>query len=176
MSEFYLGQIMMTGFGYPQKGFAQCNGQTLPINQNTALFSLLGTSYGGNGTTTFQLPNLQGRSFYGAGNSADGGWQPSPLPTGAVGGTETVTITVPNLPIHSHLMGATTTAGSNPRSVANTLLAKAGHNIYGPPSPGVQLALGTLQYAGGGAAHPNIQPFQVINFNIALTGIFPSRN
>jgi microcystin-dependent protein len=175
MSDFFVGQIMMTGFGYAQKNFAFCNGQTLAISQNQALFSLLGTSYGGNGVSTFQLPNLQGRAFYGAGNSADGGWQPSPLPTGAVGGTETVTVTVPNLPIHTHLMGATTTAGGNPRSVDNTLLGTAGHNIYGPPN-GVQLALGTLQYAGGGAAHANMQPFQVINFNIALYGIFPSRN
>ena len=73
MSVFFVGQIMMTGFGYAQKNFAFCNGQTLAINQNQALFSLLGTSYGGNGVSTFQLPNLQGRAFYGAGNSADGG-------------------------------------------------------------------------------------------------------
>jgi microcystin-dependent protein len=176
VAEFFLGQVMMTGFGYPQKNFAQCNGQLMPINQNTALFSLLGTSYGGDGMRTFQLPNLQGSAFYGAGNSADGTWQPSPLPTGAVGGSETVTVQVPNLPIHTHLMNATTTAGSSPRSVDNTLLGKAAHNIYGPPNSGpVQLALGTLQSAGGGAAHANMQPFQVINFNIALYGIFPSR-
>jgi microcystin-dependent protein len=177
VAEFFLGQVMMTGFGYPQKYFAQCNGQLLPINQNTALFSLLGTSYGGDGIRTFQLPNLQGNAFYGAGNSADSGWQPTPQPTGEVGGSENVTVQVPNLPIHTHLMMATTTAGVNPRSVDNTLLGTAGHNIYGPPNSGpVQLALGTLQPAGGGGPHANMQPFLVINFNIALYGIFPSRN
>lgn len=175
MSEFFVGQIMMTGFNYAQKNFALCNGQTMAVTQNQALFALIGTYYGGNGSTTFMLPNLQGSSCYGAGNSADGAWQPSPLPNGATGGSETASLTVPNLPIHSHLMGATTTAGSSPRTLDNTLLGKAAHNIYGPPS-GVQLALGTLQFAGGNAPHANMQPFQVINFNIALFGIFPSRN
>jgi microcystin-dependent protein len=176
MSDFFLGQVMMTGFGYAQKGFAFCNGQTIGINQYQALFALLGTSYGGNGTSTFMLPNLQGRSFYGAGNSVDGGWQPPPQPTGTVGGAEQVTVTTPNLPIHNHLIGATATAGGNPRNADNSLLGTAGHNIYGLSNPAVQLALGTLQSAGGNAAHANMQPFQVINFNIALTGIFPSRS
>jgi microcystin-dependent protein len=179
MSDFFLGQIMMTGFGYPQKGFALCNGQTLGISQNNALFALLGTSYGGNGTTNFMLPNLQGRSFYGAGNSVDSGWQPSPLPTGAVGGTETVTVTTTNLPIHNHLLNGTNVPGVTTRTAANMLLGKAAHAMYGPPGAGpVQLAPATLQTApaNGGTAHANVQPLQVINFNIALTGIFPSRN
>ena len=177
MTDVFIGQIMMTGFGFPPRFFAQCNGQTLPINQNQALFALLGTQFGGNGSTTFMLPNLQGNALYGGGSSADGSWQPAPLPVGAVGGTETVTLTVPNLPIHSHLVNATTTAGIEPRSVVNTMLGTAAHSIYGSPTGGpVQLAQGTLQPAGSSQAHANIQPFQVINFNIALSGVFPSRN
>jgi microcystin-dependent protein len=179
MSDFFLGQVMMTGFGYAQKGFALCNGQTMPLNQYQALFALLGTSYGGNGTTNFQLPNLQGRSFYGAGNSADSGWQPSPLQVGTQGGSETVTLGTPHLPIHNHLLNGTNAPGVATRTAANMLLGKASHSIYGSPSAGpVQLAPPTLQLApaSGSLPHANMQPFEVINFNIALVGVFPSRN
>jgi microcystin-dependent protein len=127
----------------------------------------------------FLLPNLQGRAFYGAGNSVDGGWQPSPVPTGTIGGTEQVTVTTPNLPVHNHILNGTNATGAPSRSAANMLLGKATHGIYGPPAAGpVQLAQGTLQTSppNGGLPHPNMQPFQVINFNIALTGIFPSRS
>jgi microcystin-dependent protein len=175
VTDVFVGQIMMTGFGFSPRGFAQCNGQTMSITQNQALFALLGTQFGGNGISTFQLPNLQGNAPYGAGPSFDGSWQPAPQPVGAVGGSETVTLTLQNLPIHNHFVNATTTAGTSPRSVINTLLGAAAHPIYGSPNGGpVQLTPGTLQAAGGGLPHDNIQPFQVINFNIALFGIFPS--
>jgi microcystin-dependent protein len=179
MSDFYVGQVMMTAFGFAQKSFALCNGQTLAINQNQALFALLGTSYGGNGTSTFLLPNLQGRALYGAGNSVDGGWQPSPVSTGTIGGTEQVTVLTQNLPVHNHVLSGTNANGATSRSAVNMLLGKAAHSIYGPPAAGpVQLAPATLQTSppNGGLPHPNMQPFQVINFNIALTGFFPSRS
>jgi microcystin-dependent protein len=177
MTDVFIGQIMMTGFGFAQRNFAQCNGQTMAINQNQALFALLGTQYGGNGTTTFLLPDLRGNALYGAGSSVDPTWQPAPLSTGAVGGSETATVTVQNLPMHTHLLNATTTAGTAGRTAVNDLIGTGAHPIYGAPSgPTVQLASPTLQFAGGGAAHDNMQPYLVINFNIALSGIFPSRN
>ena len=176
MTDVFVGQIMMTGFGFAQKNFAQCNGQTMAIMQNQALFSLLGTAYGGDGIRTFMLPNLQGNAFYGAGPSADPSWQPAQLPVGAVGGSETVTLAVPNLPIHNHFVNAVTNTGIASRTAVDALLGTAAHPIYGSPTgASVQLAQATLQPAGGGLAHDNIQPFQVINFNIALFGIFPSR-
>jgi microcystin-dependent protein len=177
MTDVFVGQIMMTGFGFAQRGFAQCNGQIMAIQQNQALFSLIGTSYGGNGVSTFQLPDLQGNALYGAGSSVDGAWQPAPQPTGEVGGSETVNLALQNLPIHNHLLNATTTAGTASRSAVNALIGTAAHSIYGPPTgANVQLATPTLQFAGGGLPHDNVQPFLVINFNIALSGIFPSRN
>jgi microcystin-dependent protein len=176
VTEVYVGQIMMTGFEFAPRNFAQCNGQILSINQNQALFALLGVQYGGNGSTTFQLPNLQGSALYGAGASVDPSWQPTPLPAGAIGGSETVTLTVPNLPIHTHALNATGVAGSPLRTATNALLGKAGHAVYGPSAGTVPLAPNTLAPAGGGLAHDNMQPFLVINFNIALSGIFPSRN
>jgi microcystin-dependent protein len=177
MTDVFIGQIMMTGFGFAQRNFAQCNGQTMAINQNQALFSLLGTQYGGNGMSTFLLPDLRGNALYGAGSSVDPTWQPAPHLTGAVGGSETATVTLQNLPIHTHFLNATTTAGTAERAAVNTLIGTAAHSIYGPPTgSNVQLATPTLQFAGGGADHDNMQPYQVINFNIALSGIFPSRN
>jgi microcystin-dependent protein len=177
MTDVFVGQIMMTGFGFAQRGFAQCNGQIMSIQQNQALFVLLGTSYGGNGVNTFQLPDLRGNALYGAGSSVDGAWQPAPQPTGEVGGSETANLTLQNLPIHNHVLNATTAAGTPGRSAINTLIGTAAHSIYGPPTgSNVQLATPTLQFAGGGLPHDNVQPFLVINFNIALSGIFPSRN
>jgi microcystin-dependent protein len=176
MTDVFVGQIMMTGFGFAQKNFAQCNGQLMAIQQNSALFSLLGTSYGGNGVNTFQLPDLRGNALYGAGSSVDGAWRPTPQPTGETAGSETANLTLQNLPIHSHLLNATTVAGVESRSAANALVGTAAHSIYGPPTgSNVQLATPTLQFAGGGLPHDNVQPFLVINFNIALSGIFPSR-
>ncbi len=122
------------------------------------------------------LPNLQGRALYGAGASVDSSWQPPPQPTGVVGGSENVTLIPSNLPVHNHLVNATTTAGAVGRSAANTLLGVAANAIYGAPTGAVQLARGTLQPAGGGLPHGNMQPYSVINFNIALAGLFPSRN
>jgi microcystin-dependent protein len=177
MADVFVGQIMMTGFPFAPRGFALCNGQIVSITQNQALFALIGTQYGGNGTTTFQLPDLQGNALYGAGASADPAWQPQAQDPGTVDGSETVTLSVPNLPIHNHILNAVTATGTSPRSVVNTVLATAGHAIYGSPTAGpVQLAPPSLQAVGGNLNHDNMQPFLVINFNISLSGVFPSRN
>lgn len=176
MAEVYIGQIMLAGFGFPPRGFAACNGQLLPINQYQALFSLLGTQYGGNGQTNFALPNLQGRTPVGAGSSVAPGWQPSPYVQGEVGGNENVTLLESNLPQHTHSAAATTTAGAqiNP---TNTLYGSSGaESIYAPSGPQVPLNAQTLGLAGSNTPHANMQPFRVLNFNIALTGVFPSRN
>lgn len=172
MSDFFLGQIMLTGFGFAPRGFAQCNGQLLPISQNAALFSLLGTIYGGNGTTTFSLPDLRGRTPVGFGNGFDG----SSYTLGEVVGTEAVTLTQGQLPAHTHLLGAVTQNGTA-RSPTNALYgAAAGEALYGPNGNAVALAAGQVQPTGGGQPHSNMQPYGTINFNIALTGIYPSRS
>ncbi|NVI85584.1 phage tail protein [Janthinobacterium sp. BJB401] len=176
MADVYLGQIMMGGFNFAPRGFAACNGQMLPIAQNQALFSLLGTAYGGNGSTTFALPNLQGCTPVGAGSSVDGSWQPAPYQTGTRAGQETVTLLPTQIPPHTHAANAVTTPGTS-KNPTNTVFGGSGaESIYGSAGPQVTLAGQTLALAGGNQAHPNMQPFSVINFNIALNGIFPSRN
>ncbi|ATE72338.1 phage tail protein [Lysobacter capsici] len=176
MTEVFLGQIMTVGFNFAPKGFALCNGQLLPIAQNQALFSLLGTMYGGNGTTNFALPNMQSRTPVGAGQSVDGGWNPTPYQYGETGGVENVTLLTPQLPSHNHqLCGVTTAAaGRNPTN-----------NFYGTTSPAIYAATGKTQVAlspatigqtGSTSPHPNLQPYCVLNFVIATQGIYPSRN
>jgi microcystin-dependent protein len=176
MSEYFIGQIMTVGFGFAPKYFAQCNGQLLPIAQNQALFSLLGTQYGGNGVTNFALPDMRGRTPVGYDTSVDPGWQPPSVQIGEVAGVENVTLLTSNLPAHTHGVAATTTAGTtrNPRS---NLYAAPNVSIYGPSS-GTQIPLNqqTLSPTGGTQPHPNMQPYSCINFCIALQGIFPSRN
>jgi microcystin-dependent protein len=176
MAEYYLGQIMMTGFGYAQKTFALCNGQTLPLAQNQALFSLFGTMYGGNGSTNFLLPDLRGRVPVGCMPSADPAWQPPAYTQGAPGGVENVTLLQTQLPIHNHGVQTTNAAAavSNP---LNGLFAQTpGEKIYGPATNMVPLNPVTIGMAGGNLPHNNMQPSMVINFNVALSGVYPSRN
>lgn len=182
MAEYYLGQVMLTGFGYAQKGFAMCNGQLLPIAQNQALFSLLGVTYGGNGTNTFALPNLMGRTPIGQGRSPMDG---STYNMGQAAGTEQVTLNPTQMPQHNHAFMATDRAGAiatptTPPGIyaAATLAAGGTENIYAPPASGTDVALlpAAVGPAGGNLPHQNMQPFRVINFNIALTGIYPSRS
>jgi microcystin-dependent protein len=163
MAEVFLGQIMMTGFAFAQKGFAFCNGAIVSISQNQALFSLLGTVYGGNGTTNFALPNLQSRTPVGFGSSVDPSWQPSPYALGETGGAENVTLLVQQLPSHNH--------------VGNALYGTTTNAIYAAPGGRVvPLATPTVTFVGGNQAHPNIQPYETINYNIAMNGIYPSRS
>ena len=175
MSDVFLGQIMMTSFGFAPKGFALCNGQLLPLNQYQALYSLLGVRYGGDGRTSFALPNLQGTTPVGSGPSVDPNWQPSPYVQGTVAGAPSVTLTTQQLPAHTHLANATLTAGSA-RTPANTLLGAAAAPTYATASNLVPLNPAMVDVTGGSQPHDNMQPYRAINFNIALTGIFPSRN
>lgn len=176
MSDYFLGQIMLTGFGFAQRGFAQCNGQIMPISQNQALFSLLGVYYGGNGVSTFGLPDLRGRTPVGAGSSVDPVWQPSPYPIGQPLGVENVALNVNMLPSHVHSINATTTAGKERNPTNSVYGAPPNGAIYGNASSGATVLGATqIQAAGGNQPHPNMQPFRVINFNIALSGVFPTR-
>lgn len=179
MSDYFMGQIMMTGFPFAQRGFAQCNGTILAIRQNNALFSLLGITYGGDGQVTFALPDLRGRTPAGGGfSSADGNWQPPDMPLGAVGGSETVTLAPEQNPRHFHGFAATSDPATASFPGGEEVLAQTtnGATLYGWPANLVPLGGGPSSFAGSGAPHPNMQPYSVINFNIALFGVFPSRS
>lgn len=138
MSEYFLGQIMMVGFNYAPKNFAQCNGQLLPISRNQALFSLLGTQFGGNGTTHFALPDLRGRTPIGYANSVDPAWQPPGMSMGQIGGVENVALLQNNRPGHVHALNASTTPGDsrNPstRAFATSTNTATAANLYAPSS------------------------------------------
>lgn len=167
MTEIFLGQILPAAFAFAPKGFAQCNGQMLAIAQNQALFSLLGTQYGGDGRVTFGLPDLRGRTPIGFNDT---------YPIGAAGGAETVTLTSQNLPTHVHQLSGTA-ATDTTRNPNGGLLGTATTNLYAPTGgPQVLLAPGSVASTGGTHPHENMQPYSVINYCIALTGIFPSRN
>lgn len=176
MSEFFIGQVMMTGFNFAPRFFALCNGQLLPINQNQALFSLLGTQYGGNGTTNFALPDLRSRTPIGYASSVDPSWQPPSVQIGQAGGVENVTLLSTNLPSHQHTAVGSTDAGTT-RNPNGNMFASTSVPLYGAATgPQVPLSPLTISPAGGNQPHPNLQPYSVINFCIALSGIFPSRN
>jgi microcystin-dependent protein len=176
MSEFFIGQIMMAGFNFAPKFWALSNGQLLPINQNQALFSLLGTQYGGNGTTNFALPDLRSRTPIGYASSVDPSWQPPAVQIGQASGVENVTLLSSNLPSHSHQLNATTSNGTT-RNPNNAIYANTPVSLFaGSSGSAVPLNAATVAPAGGNQPHPNLQPYTVINFCIALSGIFPSRN
>lgn len=166
MSTPYIGQIMMFSFDFPPRTWAQCNGQLLPINQNQALFSILGTTYGGNGQTTFGLPNLQGRTplHWGQGPGL------SPRALGEVGGTETVTLAATQIAAHTHAVTANNTAPTLGTPAGNSWAAGSYSSSGNTPMNGADIG-----NAGGSQPHENRSPFLVVNFCIALQGIFPSR-
>ncbi len=156
-------------FGFPPKGWALCDGQLLPINQNQALFSLLGTTYGGDGRVNFGLPNLDGRTpmHMGSGHTL-----------GERGGEQAHTLSISETPTHVHLVNAnsSTSTTTNTPSAAVGLAASTSSQIYGPPTNLVAMAPNSVATVGGSQAHLNMQPFLVLNFSIALQGIFPSQN
>lgn len=166
MSEPFLSEIKIVSFNFPPKGWALCNGQFLPINQNQALFALLGTTYGGNGQTTFALPNLRGRVPIHFGSGHD---------LGEAAGSTSVTINIQQLPTHTHFVNASNTVGDTP-SPSGTLLADTPANIYNPPNNLTTLNPANVSSVGGSQPHNNMMPYLVLNFIIALQGIFPSRN
>jgi microcystin-dependent protein len=182
MSEFFIGQIMMTGFNFAPRFWALSNGQLLPINQNQALFSLLGTQYGGNGTTNFALPDLRSRTPIGYASSVDPSWQPPAVQIGQASGVENVTLLSSNLPAHTHSVNASNSNGTNRTPTGRTFATSNNSNgaavstYAASTGPAVPLNPASVAPAGGNQPHPNLQPYSVINFCVALSGIFPSRN
>jgi len=173
MSQPFLSEIKMFSFGFAPRNWALCNGQLLPINQNQALFSLLGTTYGGNGQTTFALPNLQGRIPLHSGQG---------FTLGQAGGETAHTLTQSELPAHIHTMKCSDASG-------DTVPPATGggqHNIWAqttqqpyaavPPNPNTAMNAASIGNTGGSQPHSNMAPYLVINFCIALIGIFPSQN
>jgi len=165
MAQPFLGQITLFSFNYPPKNWAFCNGQLLPINQNQPLFALLGTVYGGDGRVNFALPNLQGRVPMHFGNGYN---------LGNAVGAISHTLSLNELPQHSHALTASSNAGSATAPTGN-LPAAAITDPYSTAEPNVSLNA-ALSSNGGSQAHPNMQPYLVLNFCIALAGIFPSQN
>ena len=165
MSEPFLSEIKLVSFNFAPKGWALCNGQFLPINQNQALFALLGTTYGGNGQTTFALPNLRGRVPIHMGNGHT---------LGEAAGSTAVTVNIQQLPTHMHGVQASSTNGDTAFSSGH-LLGKA-LNMYGQPINLTTILPTTVSNVGGSQPHNNMMPYLVLNFIIALQGIFPSQN
>jgi len=176
MSDPFLGEIRIVGFNFAPTGWAQCNGQLLPISQNTALFSLLGTFYGGDGRSTFALPNLQGSAPMNQGQ----GPGLSLRDLGETGGESTVTLLQTEMPVHSHsLSGATQAADStgDQASPANAYLARTGREHAYSAAGALNTSMGQLTDAAGGSQpHNNLSPYLVLNFIIAMQGIFPARS
>lgn len=166
MAEPFLSEIRIFSFNFPPKGWAFCNGQFLPINQNQALFALLGTTYGGNGQTTFALPNLQGRLPIHVGNGHM---------LGEAAGSSAVTITQQTMPQHLHFLQGTSNDQNNVAVIGGALLATSGNTVYGPAAGLVPASPTSVTSVGGSQAHTNQMPYLVLNFCIALQGIFPSQ-
>jgi microcystin-dependent protein len=169
MSEPFLSEIKIVSFNFPPKGWALCNGQFLPINQNQALFALLGTTYGGNGQTTFALPNLRGQVPIHMGNGHT---------LGETAGSPAVTVNISQLPAHTHFMNASSSNGDQPfpSNPNPNVLAALNSPIYSGPNSLTTLSPQSVTSVGGSQPHNNMMPYLVLNFIIALQGIFPSRN
>jgi microcystin-dependent protein len=176
MSQPFLSEIKIMSFNFAPKGWAQCNGQLLPINQNQALFSLLGTTYGGNGQTTFALPDLRGRAPYHMGQGHV---------LGERGGEENHTLTKSEMPAHNHSLNPNVAAGTLVFPAKTTAPVQA--NVWGTTTQNPYAGQGTgvpngamnplnISNTGGSQAHNNMQPYLTLTFCIALIGIFPSRN
>ena len=173
MADPFVAEIRIFPFNFAPKGWAFCNGQLLPISQNTALFSLLGTTYGGDGKSTFALPNLQGSAAMHPGQ----GPGLSLRDLGEIGGVETVTLLNSEIPVHNHSLRANSTAGDLPNPGPTHSLARSSPFIYKTPpvnSPKL-LALESVGVTGQSLPHNNMQPYLTLNFNLALQGVFPPR-
>jgi len=166
MAEPFLAEIRIMSFAFAPKGWAVCDGQVLPINQNQALFALLGTTYGGDGRVTFALPDLRGRTPVHAGNGHA---------LGQKAGEAAHTLSLAELPTHTHVARAVTDKGATAAPNGNMLAATKGLSAYSAPVNLRALSPSSISNTGGGQPHPNAQPFLTLNFCIALQGIFPSR-
>src|SRR5690242_5353627 len=167
MAEPFLSEIRIFSFQFAPKGWALCNGQLLPINQNQALFSLLGTTYGGDGRVNFGLPDLQGRTpiHEGSGHTL-----------GERGGEPGHTLAISEIPTHTHTLNGTSSAGSLVIAAGNLPGTSASQMYQAPDNNLVAMNPASIPNVGGSQAHPNMQPALVLNFCIALQGIFPSQN
>jgi len=165
MSTPFMGEIKLVSFGFPPKGWAQCDGVTMPINQNQALFSLLGTQFGGDGRTTFALPDLRGRIPIHMGS----GWT-----IGQNGGEQTHTLTIPEMPQHNHIANANNQLADQGSPAGNFWAAQ--DNPAYASSANTTMVPSAIGNAGGSQAHENMSPYLALNFIIAVQGIFPSRN
>ena len=168
MSEPFLAEVKIVGFNFAPRGWAFCDGQILPINQNQSLYSLLGTIYGGDGRTSFALPDLRGRTPIHAGSG---------YAQGQKGGQETSTLTEAQMPSHDHVARGTANTAVVPIPDGTKLLAaSAPAELYASPENLVPLNSGTISNEGEDQSHQNMQPYIAVNFCIALQGLFPSRN
>jgi microcystin-dependent protein len=167
MATPFLGEIKIFSFNFAPKGWALCNGQLLPINQNQALFSLMGTMYGGNGQTTFALPNLQGcvPLHFGAG-----------ITQGERAGVRAVSLTANEMPPHTHGLNASASAGTQVSPGGNLLAQNSKGSAGFRTAGGAVMNAGMIASSGGGQAHDNMQPYLVLSFCVALQGIYPSRS
>lgn len=165
MAEPFLSEVRIMSFVFAPKGWALCNGQLLPINQNQGLFSLLGTTFGGDGRVNFALPDLRGRTpiHVGSGHTL-----------GERGGEQAHTLSIAELPTHTHVLNGTSTDASQPIPTANLLARQAPANPYIAPASLAAMIAGSVTNVGGSQAHLNMQPFLTLSFCIALQGIFPS--
>lgn len=170
MSDPFIAEIKIFAGNFAPRGWAFCNGQLLPIAQNTALFSIVGTIYGGDGRSTLGLPNLQGRAPMHPGR----GPGLSPRSLGQKGGQERVTLNVNNLPPHQHLIQGSDGVSDTNSPDGTRLADTGGNNMYGELSDNEQLNAASIADTGGGSDHNNVQPLLGLNFIIALVGVFPS--
>ena len=166
MSEPFLGQISVFSFSFAPKGWALCNGQLLPINQNQALFALMGTMYGGNGQTNFALPNLRGRAPVHMGSG---------IHQGQASGAVAEVLSANQMPTHTHRVSASDATADRTTPVGN-VWARPAANAYGEPVSAVPMRSDLVTQVGGSQPHNNMQPYTVLSFCVALQGIFPSRN
>ena len=172
MSEPFVGEIRMFAGNFAPRGWAFCDGQLLAVSQNDALFSLLGTIYGGDGRTTFGLPDMRGRIPIHAGS----GPGLSPRRLGAKAGAEKVTLNTNQLPSHTHPVKATTDFANETGPAGNITAQSTTVNLYFEASANADLAASAITATGGSRSHSNLMPFLCVNFIIALFGIYPSRN
>jgi microcystin-dependent protein len=166
MSEPFLGEMKLISWNYAPHGWAFCDGQLLPIAQNTALFALLGTTYGGDGVTNFALPNLRGRAPIHCGGT---------FAQGQTGGESAHALTIAEMPAHTHLVEGSGDPGTKTSPVGYLWATNAANPYSGSP-PNTTMSPGAVGVAGGSQPHTNMQPYLVLNMIIALQGIFPSRN
>ncbi|MEG3181832.1 phage tail protein [Sphingomonas sp. LT1P40] len=171
MAQPYVGELRMFAGNFPPNGWMFCDGQTLPISENDVLFQLIGTTYGGDGEETFNLPNLQSRVPMHMGTGPDG----TTYQQGEMAGTESETLTVQQIPSHTHAFIASTGAATSNSPSGNVLRASPSVDAHYAGTPDADMAAGAITPVGGSQPHENMQPFLCINFIISLFGVFPSQ-